>query len=176
MEHDPGPGRTDDGSAIEEGVKSTRAAGLPIRRCDASAFMAVSMLPPAISTSDEGADEGPLLLDGAHDDQQDRPRQEGDPQQPAGPDPVGQVGHHRAGGAGDGDGERQDDAELGVGEAKVRWMLNTMTAQLPQKRPKVTKAATTGPTPTGDRTGVAGAGAPIRTRRRRRPWPGRWPR
>ncbi len=29
----------------------------------------------------------------------------------------------------------------------VCWMSNSITAQLPQKRPKVTKAATTGPAP-----------------------------
>ena len=35
---------------LKRAWKRTSAAGLPIRRCDTSAFMAVSMLPPAIST------------------------------------------------------------------------------------------------------------------------------
>ncbi len=76
------------------------------------------------------------------------PGEEGDPQQAAGADPVGQVRHDRARRAGHRDGDRQQHAQLGVVESeKVCWMLNSITAQLPQKRPKVTKAATTGPAP-----------------------------
>ena len=103
-------------AGVEQRVQAHQRLGLLIRRCDASAFMAVSMEPPATSTRTSTTPKDHVSRVSASTHRSDRPGEQRDPQEPARPDPVAEVRHDRAGGARHRDGHGQQQAELRVVE------------------------------------------------------------
>ena len=159
---------------LNRACRRTSALGLLTSRCDASAFMAVSMDPPATSTrtSTTPNDHVSWVSASTHRraDQANRAihsrRRAPTRSQRCAMTALDAPATAMATAS-----SRPSWASL---SEKVCWMLNSITAQLPQKRPNVTKDATTGPAPESRPGPSVVGGVALRAGWRRPPWRGRW--
>ena len=157
--------------ALKSVWKRTKADGLSTSRWDASAFMAVSMEPPAISTrtSTAAKDHRSWVSESTHRraDQANSAIQ----RSRRAPTRSARCAMTALDAPATATATASSTPSWASLSEKACWMSNSITAQLPQKRPKVANEATTGPIPARSRP-LTTRRVALRVFRRRPPWPG----
>ena len=158
--------------ALNSAWRRTRAEGLVTRRCEASAFMAVSMEPPAISTSTSTAAKAQRWRVRASTHSSTAQANSAIHRSRRAPTRSARCAMTALDAPATAMATASSTPSWASLSEKACWMSNSITAQLPQKRPKVAKAATTGPAP-ARRPGPSVAGGVALRVCPGPPWPGR---
>ncbi len=159
--------------ALKSACRRTSDFGLLIRRCDASAFMAVSMEPPATSARTRTTPKDHVSRVRARAQRRtDHARSaiQRSRRAPTRSQKCAITALEAPATATATASNRPSWASL---SPKVCCMSKSITAQLPQKSPKVAKDATTGPAPARSPCPSVVGGRALRTGLRRQPSPGR---
>ena len=159
---------------LNRACRRTSAFGLLTRRWDASAFMAVSMEPPATSTRTSATAKDHVSWVSASTQRRTDQANSAIHSRRRAPTRSQKCAMTALDAPATAMATANSTPSCASLSEKVCWMLNSITAQLPQKRPKVTKAATTGPAPASRRCPSVAGGVALRTGPGRPPWPGRW--
>ena len=156
---------------LKSAWRRTSAEGLPTRRCDASAFMAVSMEPPAISTRTSTAANDHRSWVSASTHRRADQANSAIHRSRRAPTRSARCAMTALDAPATAIATASSTPSWASLSEKACWMSNSITAQLPQKRPNVANDATTGPIPARSRSPTT-RGVAFRVSRRRPPWPG----
>ena len=171
----PAPAAPTMAPILKRAWNRTSAAGLPIRRCEASAFMAVSILPPAISTATRATTKAHRWCTALKTTSRTDHASSAIHRRRRAPTRLARWAITALGGPGHGDGQGQDQAELGIGEREGVLDVEDHDGPAAPEQAEGDEGRHHRPhSHWGPQRG--GGGGPIRTCRRRRPWPRTWPR
>ena len=159
---------------LNRACRRTSDLGLLTRRCDASAFMAVSMEPPATSTRTSTTPKDHVSRVSASTQRRTDQANSAIHRSRRAPTRSQKCAMTALDAPATAMATASSTPSWASLSEKVCWMLNSITAQLPQKRPKVANDATTGPAPASRPCPSVVGGVALRTGPRRPPWRGRW--
>ena len=158
--------------ALNSAWRRTRDDGLVTRRCDASAFMAVSMEPPAISTSTSTVAKAHRCVVSASTQSRTAQAKSAIHRSRRAPTRSARCAMTALEAPATAMATASSRPSWASLSENACWTSKSITAQLPQKRPNVAKAATTGPAPARSRGPSTAGGVALRVCPNP-PWPGR---